>query len=201
MAKQQSKRIGGKAKKPTRAEMRVERRAAAAALRKQIQDAFGGSAKPLKTRDITDQDVEDIIAAVADGMTVTSTCRRLGISNGQFTSRLASGDPERAKRYVRARSLQAEAWADEIADIADEAINYDGEPGAANAEVSHRNLRVNTRKWLMGKYNVKFAEKTTHVLEGNPDKPLRSVTEHMTEKEAAEAYAERLRQIKDGLIP
>lgn len=63
-------------------------------------------------------------------------------------------------QYVRAREIQAENWADEILEIADDGTNdwieKEGKNGniykALNAEhVQRSRLRVDSRKWLMSK--------------------------------------------------
>jgi hypothetical protein len=83
-----------------------------------------------------------------------------------------------AQKYARAREKQAEHYAGEIIEICDETANdiiIDPETGAerTNHEVVLRSkLRVDTRKWLMGKLAPKkYGDKT--ILSGDPDSPVR----------------------------
>lgn len=65
-----------------------------------------------------------------------------------------------AARYVRARELQAEHWADQIVDISDDGSNdwmernrQDGssEMVPDHEHVTRSRLRVDSRKWLLAK--------------------------------------------------
>ena len=51
-------------------------------------------------------------------------------------------DPEFSAKYARARDVQAERFADELVDIADESDSED---------VSKAKLRIETRKWVISK--------------------------------------------------
>jgi hypothetical protein len=175
--------------KKTRAEKKAERRAMAVAVRATMVVADPrGTHTPRATRPITPEDVEEIITAVAEGDTVIGKCRELGLSTSQFL-RAKDADDISSKKYERARRDQAEMWGDDIVEIADAPIApILHETGSAQSELTHRALRVNTRRWLMGKYNVKFADKQTTVHEGNPDKPV--VTKDVTEMSAQEMIQE-----------
>lgn len=74
------------------------------------------------------------------------------------------------ERYAIARRLQAQAWADECLEIADEGRNdwterqtkEGGKEVVLDREhVSRSNLRIDTRKWLLSKLHPElFAERT-----------------------------------------
>ena len=61
-----------------------------------------------------------------------------------------------SKRYEEARRLLAEHWADEIVDISDDATNDfietpDGKERVNTDHIQRSRLRVDTRKWLLGR--------------------------------------------------
>lgn len=65
-----------------------------------------------------------------------------------------------AARYVRARELQAEHWADQIVDISDDVSNdwmeRNRQDGSSEMVLDHEHvtrsrLRVDSRKWLLAK--------------------------------------------------
>jgi hypothetical protein len=53
---------------------------------------------------------------------------------------------------VRARELQAEVWADELVDISDAELS-------TREAIRRARLRMQSRQWLAGKYNSRFADK------------------------------------------
>jgi hypothetical protein len=94
--------------------------------------------------------------------------------------------PEFAEKYTRARARQADYWAEEILDIADDASNdwmrregkhkggHDENPGwVANGEnLGRSRLRVEARKWLMSKLAPKkYGDKVE--LAGDPEAPVK----------------------------
>lgn len=93
-------------------------------------------------------------------------------------------------QYTRARELQAEAFADEMSDIADDATNdymssVDDEGGVGyklNGEnIQRSRLRVDTRKWIASKLKPKkYGDKLE--LAGDADAPLAFVLRDMTQK-------------------
>lgn len=87
-------------------------------------------------------------------------------------------------KYQTALELRAEVMADEIIDIADTSNMF---TSAADR------LRISTRQWLMERNSGRFGEKKTIVHEGNPDRPLRTVERGMTTEEAAQAWAEMVK--------
>jgi hypothetical protein len=68
-------------------------------------------------------------------------------------------DEEFSKQYARAFELRNEFWAEEMVEIADDGRNDwmtrtygDTEVDVPNPEVAKRSqIRIETRKWLMGK--------------------------------------------------
>lgn len=98
-----------------------------------------------------------------------------------FFATLLPGDDEFAKQYARAMELRADFWADELLEIADDGSNDWMERELANGltvevpnpeVVARSKLRVETRKWLMGKAAPKkYGEKLALVDPTNPDAP------------------------------
>ena len=57
---------------------------------------------------------------------------------------------------ARARELQAEVWADELVDISDAELS-------TREAIRQARLRMQSRQWLAGKYNSRFADKPAQV--------------------------------------
>jgi hypothetical protein len=76
------------------------------------------------------------------------------------------------EQYAQAREAQADTWADEIVEIADDGSNdwlarshgEDDEGWRVNGEhIQRSRLRVDARKWLMGKASPKkYGDKIEH---------------------------------------
>ena len=124
-------------------------------------------------------------------------CKRLGLGEGlrqicaspempgkTTVMRWLEAHLEFREQYARARELQAEHWAEEIIEIADdsrndfvEKENRDGSTyEALNSEnINRSRLRVDTRKWLMARpAPKKYGDKVTTALVGDPENPVHS---------------------------
>lgn len=94
------------------------------------------------------QDIADeICARISDGESLLSICRADHMPHRQTVMRwLITGKDEQfdafRSNYARAREAQAEAFVDEIADIAD---------GSTPEDWTVARLRVDARKWAAGK--------------------------------------------------
>lgn len=75
------------------------------------------------------------------GVGIETTAERLGITRAAMIAFVET--PERAERVARARARAADYLAQEALTIADE----------LTGEVARDRLRVDTRKWLAGKWN------------------------------------------------
>jgi len=72
--------------------------------------------------------------------------------------------PAFAEQYTRARASQMEAYAEEIIEISD-----------TETDVHRARLRVDTRKWLMGKLAPKkYGDRTRHELSGPNGGPIKT---------------------------
>lgn len=102
--------------------------------------------------------LDDVLAGVALGKTVKQAFDGAGIPRARLGSlyRVLLKDKAVRKLYDEARELQAECLADDIIDISDGSGLDRDEDGKINHEVINRDrLRVDSRKWLSGKWNLK----------------------------------------------
>jgi hypothetical protein len=166
------------AKRKAREERKQQRRADAAVAMQEVMEQLRTPAThPRATRRFTEEDFATILDNLAAGRTATQTCRELGVSMPQLLKHVdedASGINR--KRYAQARIYQAESWADSLIDLATAPIPIAVVAmGQAQAEISHRALIFNVKRWLMGKYHIGFQDKQTLALEGgDPERPVRS---------------------------
>lgn len=114
--------------------------------------------------------VEDLLEKIAMGCTVKDAAHRCDIDEKRLPSlyRVLLQDKAIRKMYDEARELGAEVMADDIIDISDDRERDWDEEGKANHELINRSrLRVDTRKWLMGKHVARrFGDTKHHVHEG-----------------------------------
>lgn len=101
-------------------------------------------------------------------------------SMSYFFTKVLPEDDEFQKQYARAFELRNEFWAEEMIEIADDSRNdwttrcFGGvEVDVPDLEVVKRSqLRIETRKWLMGKSQPKkYGDKVEHSLTTDPDAP------------------------------
>jgi hypothetical protein len=113
-------------------------------------------------------------------------------------------DEDFSKQYARAFELRNEFWAEEMVEIADDGRNDwmtrtygDTEVDVPNPEVGKRSqIRIETRKWLMGKSQPKkYGDKT--IVSGDPDPPSRPYSDS-SDKPLAELLKEE-RKMRDKL--
>lgn len=132
----------------------------------------------------TDYNVDltaEICALLAEGNSLLSICRADGMPAAKTVYSWLITYPEFMQQYSHAREDQADTYADEIIDIADNVandttlrLNPDGSTTAvANHEwINRSRLRVDARKWVAAKMKPKkYAEhiKTEHTgADGGP---------------------------------
>ena len=106
--------------------------------------------------EITQIIVETVLARVSMGDTLRAISREIGFNEGTFRLKIVK-DPELRTQYRASREMQAEAWSDQIVELAD-TIKIgqrtkqlaDGGIEISTADMVERaNLQINTRKWLM----------------------------------------------------
>lgn len=114
---------------------------------------------------------ESICERLSLGESLREICSSEDMPSKTTVMRWLNAKPEFRDQYARAREAQAEHWADEIIEIADDGTNdwterqnKDGSTyDAVDNEVINRSrLRVDTRKWLMARMAPKkYGDKVT----------------------------------------
>lgn len=122
-------------------------------------------------RDWPLEKIEDVLLQISLGKTIKQAFDECGIERSRVASlyRIFLTDKSIRKWYDDARALWAEAMADEAMEISDATHNDRNEDGKIDHEVINRDrLRVDTRKFLMGKFAVRrFGDTKHHVHEGD----------------------------------
>jgi hypothetical protein len=144
--------------------------------------------EPTVYEPVTDEIIDKVLDMIATGPSLRAACRRYSVCEGTVRRRITE-DEQLSTRCARARQLQADAWADDLVEEAEEEIDYAAD--GANVELGHRKHKADTKKWLMGKQHVgKFGDRVTNVLEGNPEKPVETINRTMSQEEQMRLYAE-----------
>ncbi len=111
------------------------------------------------------------------GESLRSICRDDAMPNLSTVVDWIKSNNEFSAQYATARELQAELIIDEILDIADDSskdvVNTDLGKIVDQEVIQRARLRVDTRKWLIGKmYPKKYGEKITQEITGKDGKPI-----------------------------
>lgn len=118
-----------------------------------------------------------ICERLVEGESLRAICRSEGMPPLGTVFRWLEAQEAFRDQYTRAREIQAESFADELTEIADDGSNdwmvrrnRDGEMVGwqENGEAIGRSrLRVDTRKWIVSKIlPKKYGEKTEHTING-----------------------------------
>ncbi len=108
--------------------------------------------------------IEEICARIMDGESVRQICMLDYMPSSTEFYRQLQSDEYLRENYVRAKEAQADKFAEELLDIADNSTNdwivreneRGGEAIVLNAEALARSkLRYEARRWLMGKMKPK----------------------------------------------
>jgi hypothetical protein len=132
----------------------------------------------------TDERVANIkaklLVLIPQGWTIRQVLAEPDMCSMSYLFRdLLPHDEDFSKQYARALELRNEYWAEEMVEIADDGRNDwmtrmygDTEIDVPNPEVTKRSqIRIETRKWLMGKSQPKkYGDKT--IVSGDPDAPI-----------------------------
>lgn len=111
---------------------------------------------------------EEILTRIADGETLTGICRGENMPTRRTVQNWAVSDEGFFAAIARAREAQADVYAEEIVEIADE-VNGETE----NAAVQAAKLRVDSRKWATAKLQPrKYGEFQRTELTGEVDVKL-----------------------------
>ena len=117
-------------------------------------------------RDWPLDEIENVLARIAVGRTVRQAFDDCGIARDRLGSlyRVFLYDKAIRKMYDEAREMQAESFADDIIDISDSSHSDRNEDGKVDHEVINRDrLRVDSRKWLSARWNLKRFGDNKHV--------------------------------------
>ena len=101
----------------------------------------------------TDEMGNLICDKLTEGMSVRKLCKMDGFPNPSTIYVWIDRFPEFAERYARARETATEDMLEDILEIADD----------PTIDTQEKRVRIDTRKWAMGKLKPKkYGEKTTH---------------------------------------
>jgi hypothetical protein len=133
-----------------------------------------------------DELAKKVCALIADGHSLRTIAAMDGLPCKETITNWCLNKPEFLIQYVRAKEEQAEAFAEELLDIADDARNdwmENNAPGnvgwQANGEhIQRSRLRIDARKWLMGKMKPKKYGDKQHI----EVEDVTSVAEKMKER-------------------
>ena len=107
----------------------------------------------------TEQNAKRICDLIADGYTLRQVAKEIGVESAGSITDWARDDKEFAVQYARAKEAQADRFADEIIEIADDSRNdwvereIDGQMLRAvdHEHIQRSRVRIDARKWLMAK--------------------------------------------------
>lgn len=131
------------------------------------------------------QEIADTISErLSLGESLRSICRDETMPSQSMVFRWLASKPEFREQYAHAREVQADSWADDIIEIADDSsgdVIRDPESGNErfNSEFAARSrLRVDTRKWLMARMAPKkYGDKITQEHTGADGGALKVIIE------------------------
>lgn len=121
------------------------------------------------------QKIADIICQrLAGGESLRSICRDEGMPVRRTVHRWISDDINGFRhQYACAKALGLEEMADEIIEISDGEVAMTGEGKLDGADVQHKRLRVDSRKWLLSKLAPKkYGDKSSLELTGEDGGPV-----------------------------
>ena len=143
---------------------------------------MSGHSKMGRPSVFTPELAETICALICEGQSLRSICQHQDMPDKATVFRWLEANNEFRDQYARARVAQADTFAEEILDIADET-------SADQAHVALSKLRIDTRKWVMSKTAPKkYGEKFSAELSSKVENPLDGI-----------AY-DKLEQLRELLI-
>ena len=108
--------------------------------------------------DYTPEIADDICKHLGLGYSLVKICALLNLEY-RTVLRWLDSNVEFSRNYARAREDQADYWADEIMELADQdpqmILNRSGEKVIDNAWVTHQKNRIDARKWVASKLKPK----------------------------------------------
>jgi hypothetical protein len=129
---------------------------------------------------MTDKLFDELCERMVDGESVRTICKDDHMPAISTLMKILNENPERSAQYARAIQMRADAMFEEIMDISDDGSNdfmlrnsEDPTSVVLNGEhVQRSKLRVDSRKWALGRMNPKkYGDKT--FLGGVEDAPIK----------------------------
>jgi hypothetical protein len=150
--------------------------------------------------DYTPQLASRICERLSGGESLRAICGEEAMPDKATVLRWLPKHEEFRDQYARARELQAEHWAEEILEIADDGAKDSYQDSDGNERVDHEvvarsRLRVDSRKWLMSKLAPKkYGDRQGVELTGKDGGPIE--TADTAPRDLARAVLGILREAK-----
>jgi hypothetical protein len=172
--------------KPTRADKRKGNQSKFAKAKKDFslylppnaQLRYAGIIEQVRKGELnTDHDIQQaVLSLIVEGCSLRVAREALDVTFYQWHVWLRENE-ELHRQYTKAKDDRSESWADDIMEDAESANAFN---------VQAVRLRIDTKKWLMGKNSGRYADRV--VVAGDPSAPIQTVTREMTAEESQEAY-------------
>jgi hypothetical protein len=161
-----------------------------------------------------EQTADRICQLIANGQSLRAICSISGMPSRKSVLRWLEAREDFRRQYARAREAQADFFADEILEIADDSRNdwmdRQNPDGSVTRVVDHEHiqrskLRIDARKWLMSKLAPKkYGDRQTlehQGAEGNPILPVLRVVDAPPKETREEWLARRHRELGNAVMP
>jgi hypothetical protein len=125
---------------------------------------------------------DEICAEIAEGKSLRAICEAEDMPNRATVFKWLANDEKLSDQYARAREAQADLYADEIIDIADDGSRdyskgENGETVVDHDVIARARLRVDARKWKASKLAPKkYGDKVTQEHTGDGGGPINILT-------------------------
>lgn len=119
-----------------------------------------------------DELISDITKLISNGMSARKACESMRVYTSTYFDWLAKSE-QYAKDHAKAMEARSDKIFEEILEIADDSSNdikYTDNGEVINSEfVARSRLRVDARKWMLGKMQPKkYGDKLDLTTDGNP---------------------------------
>ena len=148
--------------------------------------------------DYTPELASEICAKLAEGQSLRTVCKEESMPCTSSVFNWFRKHPEFLEQYTRAKEESADAMAEEVLDIADDATNDwmsknagDDVAFSFNGEhVQRSRLRIETRKWLMAKMKPKkYGEKVMQEITGKDGGAIKVEEQPVSDRDLARRIA------------
>lgn len=122
-----------------------------------------GGRPSLYTQEMADQ----ICSHITDGWSMRRVCREEWAPHMVTIFRWLRENEQFRKQYEEAKDIQADAFAEDMLDIADQPPQINEKGGVDSGDVAHMRLRIDTRKWIASKLKPKkYGDKLEQEIKG-----------------------------------